>query len=158
MKWYVPESFTLPRFQLVLFRIMAVMMVFMAGAMILMIHESPMFIFLTLIFLFLAWSMYAYTRLVLTLSDSGITLKGGLRPHDFPWSAIEQADMELLGKYSTPYIMLYYKNTDGSQRKLEISRSYYFKKRFLAIMELLEQQIPREKYTGRYWQLRPQQR
>lgn len=143
------ETFTIPAFARVLFRVLSVVMIFMGIAMIWMNKDANGIIFLCPVFLFLAWSMFAYTRQQLTISEEGIRFVGGWRPHNFTWADITQVDMALMGKYDDPQVRLYYAN-----RELEIKRSVFLKKKFMHILSLLEIKIPAALFTPKYQEIK----
>jgi hypothetical protein len=57
--------------------------------------------------------------------------------------------MNLAGKYSDPQLLIAYE-----QRKINLARSFFGKKQFMRIMELLEMKLNPAVFTGEYQRLR----
>lgn len=146
---YTTETFRVPQFFRIMCYVMSVLMLVLAGFSISQINTSPMFIFLTFIFLFLAWSMFAYTRLQLIISDAALVLKGGWKPHEVDWQTITKTDMSEVGRRQDLQITVYY-----ASRRLVIARSVFLPRQYHEILLLLEMKLPPEIFTARYQQLR----
>ena len=146
---YTTETFTAPPFLKIMCYVLSVMMLGMAGFSITQLNVSPAFIFLTFVFLFLAWSMFAYSRLHLIVSDTSLVFKGGLKPHDIDWTSIYEVDMREVGKYDDPQTTVYY-----NDRELKIAHSFYLKRQYKQILQLLEMKLAPEMFTPEYYRLR----
>jgi hypothetical protein len=146
---YTTETFRVPKFFRIMCQVLAVVMLVMAGYAIAWVSELPVLLIFSLVFLLLAWSMYAYSRQTLTLSDTAIVFKGGWKLHDIDWHTITKIDMAEVGKYDDPQITLYYPD-----RKLTIAHSLFLKRQFKEIVLLLEMKLPAELFTAKYQQLR----
>ncbi|RBL91677.1 hypothetical protein [Chitinophaga flava] len=142
------ESFTIPRGFKAGCYILSALMLGIAVTSIFLEKESQGFIFFSLPFFFLSWSMYAYTRLQLVLDNQMVVFTGGFKPHRFSWGDITRIDMAKVGKYSDPQVTIYY-----SDRKLQLARSFYRKKPFLEILHQLEKYAPAAVFTAQYRQL-----
>ena len=146
---YTTERFRIPEFFRITCFVLSVLMLVMAGFTISMLHVSPVLIFIGLVFLLLAWSMFTYARQELTLTDTSIIFKGGWKPHDIDWKTITKVDMAEVGKYDDPQTTIYYQD-----RKLKIAHSMFLKRQYKEILLLLETKLPPELFTAKYQQLR----
>ncbi|WP_212003337.1 hypothetical protein [Chitinophaga sp. HK235] len=142
------ETFTIPRGFKTGCYILSALMLGMAVTLIFLEKEAQGFIFFSLPFFFLSWSMYAYTRLKLVLDGQTIVFTGGYKPHRLSWGDITRIDMAKVGKYSDPQVTIYYHD-----RKLQLARSFYRKKSFLEILQRLEKYAPAAAFTAQYRQL-----
>ncbi|SKA32563.1 PH domain-containing protein [Chitinophaga eiseniae] len=106
-------------------------------------------IFMGLAFFFLAWSMYAYTRLKLVLDPKTVRFTGGLRPHHFSWTDITTIDMARVGRYSEAQLSIRY-----SDRTLRLGRSFFRKKPFADILDRVERYAPEGVFTAGYRQVK----
>lgn len=149
MPIYTQERFRIPEFVRIMCFVLSVVMLIMAGFTMSVIHVSPVLIFVVLIFLFLAWSMFAYARQELMLTDTSIVFKRGWSRHDIDWKTITQVDMKTAGKYDDPQTMIYYQD-----RKLQIAHSVFLKRQYKEILLLLEMKLPPELFTAKYQELR----
>lgn len=145
---YTTATFRVPEFFRIICYVTSVLMLVIAGYAISMINTSPMFIFLTFILLILAWSMFAYTRLHLIISDTALVFKGGWKPHEVDWKTITKIDMAEVGRRQDPQTTIYYAN-----RRLIISRSLFLARQYKEILLLLEMKLPPEVFTPQYQQL-----
>ena len=146
---YTTEIFFLPKFIKIACRVMSVIMLGMAGVTFTQLSVSPVLIFIAFTFLFLAWSMFAYSRLHLIISDNALVFKGGLKPHDIDWKTIYKVDMQEAGKYDDLQTVVHY-----NDRKLKIAHSFYLKRQYKQILQLLEMKIAPELFTPKYYQLK----
>lgn len=146
---YTTERFRIPDFFRMMCFVLSVVMLIMAGFTISMLHVSPVLIFIGLIFLFLAWSMFTYARQELILSDTSIIFKQAWKPHDIDWQTITKVDMAEVGKYDDPQTTIYYLD-----RKLKIAHSMFLRRQYKEILLLLEMKLPPELFTAKYQQLR----
>lgn len=146
---YTRETFRVPEFFRIMCYAMSVLMLVMAGYVIYLINTSPIFIFLTFVFLLLAWSMFAYTRLQLVISDAALVFKGGWKPHEVDWKTITKVDMAEVGRRQDSQTTIYY-----ADRQLVISRSVFLTRQYNGILLLLEMKLPPEVFTVQYQQLR----
>ncbi|MCW3466954.1 hypothetical protein [Chitinophaga nivalis] len=142
---HTTQLFRLPTFPRILFRVLSVVMLGLSAFTIAFINTSPVMVFVLPVFLFLAWSMFAYTRQYLLLTDSLLTRKGSLKSQEIDWNDITQVDLKTVGKYDDPQIILYY-----GDRTLTIARSFFLTKQFKAILLLLEQKLPATLFTTQY--------
>lgn len=146
---YTTEIFSVPKFFKTMCRVLSVVMLGMAGLTLTQLNVSPVLIFIALVFLFLAWSMFTYSRQHLIVSDTSLMFKGGLKPHDIDWKTIYKIDMQEVGQYDDPQTIVYY-----NDRKLKIAHSFYLKRQYKEILQLLEMKLVPELFTPKYYQLR----
>ncbi|HEY9259270.1 hypothetical protein [Chitinophaga sp.] len=146
---YTTERFRIPDFFRIMCWVMSVIMLIMAGFTFSQINISPVLLFVGVAFLFLAWSMFAYARLELIMTDTSIVFKRGWNPHDIDWKTITKVDMAEVGKYDDPQTTIYYLD-----RKLKIAHSMFLRRQYKEILSLLEMKLPPELFTAQYQQLR----
>ncbi|MBC9913062.1 hypothetical protein [Chitinophaga varians] len=108
-------------------------------------HKRDSLVFMSLIFIFLAWSMYAYPRLKLTLSPQEVWYTGGLRPHHFQWTDVTSVDLKRVGRYREVELIIRY-----GGRKLRLDRNFYRKEPFLEILDRVERYLPAGVFTSGY--------
>ncbi|TWF41399.1 hypothetical protein FHW36_103203 [Chitinophaga polysaccharea] len=143
------REFRIPAFFRITCLVMSVVMLAMTGYAISQINESPLFIFITFACLLLAWSMFAYTRLKLTFSETSLDFTGGWFPHHAPWNEIHKIEMTEVGKFMEPQVTLFY-----GDKKLTITRSMFLKRQYKEILLLLEQRLSPHLFTAQYQQIR----
>ncbi|NLR63019.1 PH domain-containing protein [Chitinophaga varians] len=146
------ETFTLPDWYRNLCYAGAVFMVCMGvfiGYIEFSQHKRDSLIFMSLAFFFLAWSMYAYPRLKLTLSPQEVSYTGGFRPHHFQWTDITDVDLKRVGRYREVQLIIRY-----GDRKLRLDREFFRKEPFLEILDRVERYAPPGVFTAGYHRIK----
>ena len=146
------ETFTLPRWFRIFCYVCAIVMLCTGAEMVYLEFteiKGQNIIFMGLAFFFLAWSMYAYTRLKLVLGPKTVRFTGGWRPHHFSWTDITSIDMAHVGRYSEPQLTICY-----GDRKLRLGRSFFRKKPFLEILDRMDRYAPAGVFTAGYRQIK----
>jgi len=133
---FTPTTFELPKWRKIGLTITMVLCV--AGSLLTLwqLQEDPVFLIATLVFLFVAVSMYFYMRAKVEISDEGITFFNGLKSLHIDWNTIDSVELKVVGKYSDPQVYIHYNNT-----KLSLAASFYGKKQLKAILDLLEMKV-----------------
>lgn len=146
------ETFTLPDWFRNFCYAGAVFMLYMGAFMIYVEFtqiKGQNIIFMSLAFFFLAWSMFAYSRLKLVISPQEVQFTGGWRPHHFNRTDVTSIDMARVGRYSEVQLTIRY-----SDRRLKLGRNFFRKKPFGEILNRVEGYAPAGVFTAGYRQIK----
>ncbi len=146
---YTTATFELPTWIKVALSLTILICLAGAGLTLYNIMESPVFLVATLAFLLVSASMYCYIRSKLDISDAGLDFFNGLKTRHVDWKAITAVDLQLVGKYSDPQVIIQYNNT-----KLTLATSFYGKKQMKQMLDLLEMKVAPPLFSSSYQQLR----